>query len=95
MSPSPPADPDSDITLAASLGRSDDDSDYVDSSENSPTSLAKTPDIAGHISKLEARHKVLEVYIDAISRPTVIFSHTKEIEIPELADAETDPPKNL
>ena len=36
--PSPPVDPDSDVTLGASFLGSDGDSDYVESSENSPTS---------------------------------------------------------
>ena len=51
-SPSPPADLDSDVTLVASIGESDGNSDYVKLEENSPTSLANTPDLTGHISEL-------------------------------------------
>ena len=39
-------------------------------------------------------HKVSEGDLDSIARPTVIFSHTEDLEIPELADAKNDPPKN-
>ena len=56
---------------------------------------ANTPDLAGHISELEAMNKVSEGEINAIARPKVIFSHTDEIEITELADANTNPPKNI
>ena len=47
--------------LAAILGGSDGDSDYVDSTKKSPTSLSNTSDLgdlAGHISKLEAMYEV-------------------------------------
>ena len=40
-------------------------------------------------------HKVSEGKINVISQPTMLFSHTNELEIPELVDAETDPPENL
>ena len=43
----------------ASIGGSDGDSYYADSDEKSPTSLSNTPDLVGHISKLEAMHEVL------------------------------------
>ena len=59
-SPSPPADPDSDFIAVTSILGSDGDSDYVESAEDSPMILANTPDLAGHISKLEAMHEVLE-----------------------------------
>ena len=39
--------------------------------------------------------EVSEGNIDAIARPTMIFSHTGELEIPELAKAETGLPQNL
>ena len=58
VSPSPSADQDSDFTLVASTGESDGDSYYVESTENSPTIPANTPDIAGHIRKLEEMHEV-------------------------------------
>ena len=79
---------------ATSFGGSEDNSYYVQPSENSPTILVNTPDLAGHISKLEAMHEVLEGELDVIARPTVLFSHREEIEITELADAETNLPEN-
>ena len=33
--------------------------------------------------------------MDTKVQPTVLFSHTNELEIQELADAETNPTKNL
>ena len=93
-SPSPPANPDSDAVLAASFGRSYVNSDYVNSAKNSPTSLSNTLDLVVHISKLEAMHEVSEGELDAIARLTVILSHTDELKILELADAETNPPEN-
>ena len=39
-------------------------------------------------------HEVAEDEMDTTTRPTVLFSHTDELNIPELADAETDPPEN-
>ena len=68
--------------------------DYVESAENSPTSPANTLDLAGHIRELEAMHEVSEGELDTNTRPMVVFSHTDELKIPELAAAETDPPKN-
>ena len=44
--------------LAASFGGSDGNSDYFKSAKNSPTIPANTPDLAGHISKMEAMHEV-------------------------------------
>ena len=35
-------------------------------------------------------HEVVDGELNAIARPTVVLSHTDEIEIPELADAETN-----
>ena len=99
--PSPPADPDSDVTSVASFGGSYGESDYVELAKNSPIISSKTPDLKGHTRKLEKMHKVSEGEINAIVRPTVLFSHIDEIKIPELADAdadadaETDPPENL
>ena len=52
-------------------------------------------DLVGHISELKMMHEVSEEDIDAIVQPTVLFSHTEEIEIPELADAKTDPTENI
>ena len=78
----------------SNIGESDSDSDYVESAENSPTSLANTPDLVGHISELEEMHEVAEGELDAIARPTVLFSRTNELKIPELTNAETDPPEN-
>ena len=90
-SPSPPVDPESDVTSAASDG----ESDYVELSENSPTIPVNIPDLAGNTSKIEAMQEVLEREINTIDQPTVIFSYTNKLEIPALVDADTDPPENL
>ena len=66
MSTIPPTNPDSDVTLAASFGRSEGNSEYVKSSKNLPMSLANTPDLAGHTSELEIIHEVPEEEIYAI-----------------------------
>ena len=58
-------------------------------------SSANTLYLKGYNRKQETMHTVLEGDINDITQPTVIFSHTYELEIPELANAETDPPKNL
>ena len=92
-SPSPPVNPESDVMLVASIGEGDGNSDYVDSAENSPTSPTNTSDLAGHIIELEAMHEVSEGELDTIALPTVLFSHTDELKISELADAKTDPPE--
>ena len=52
-SPSPPANQDSDATLVASIGESDNKSDYVYLGKKSPTSPANMPDLALNIIKLE------------------------------------------
>ena len=62
--------------------------------ENSPKSPAITLDLVVHISKLEAMHEVLEGELNVIAQPKMLLSHTNELEIPELADAETNPPEN-
>ena len=94
-SPSRLANPDSDVTSAASFGGSDRDLDYVKLAKNSPTILSKTPDFTGHIRKLEAMHEILEGDINDIFQTTVLLSHTNMLEIPGLADAKTDPPEKL
>ena len=76
-----------------STGDSAGDSDYVESTENSPTSPANTPDLAGHISKLEKMHNIAESEIFKIAQPTVIFSCIDKLELPELDDADIEPPK--
>ena len=43
---------------------------------------------------MKVMHKISEREINVITRPTVLFSHTDEIKIPELANAKTDPPEN-
>ena len=92
--PSPTAIPDSDVMLAASFGGSDGNSDYVESDKNSPTIPYNTPDIAGHISELGGMQEVAEGELDTTARPTVLFSHTDELEIQELAVAKTNPHEN-
>ena len=66
VSPRLPADPDSDVTSADSFGGIDCDSQYVKLTKNSPTSLAVTPNLAGHIREKETMHEVSEIEIDAI-----------------------------
>ena len=56
---------------------------------------ANTLDITGHITKLEMIHKISEGDINAIVRPTVLFSHTNELKTPDLVDADTNPDENL
>ena len=68
--------------------------DHVESAENSSTSPANTPYLAGHISELEVMHEVAEGELVELARPTVLLSRIKELEIPELDDAKTDPPEN-
>ena len=52
-STSSPGDPYRDVTSVVSIGGSDNNSNYVKSAENSPTSPSNAPDLAGHISELE------------------------------------------
>ena len=79
----------------ASTVESDGNSDYVESTENSPTSPAKTPNLAGHIRELEEMHEVADSKIIKLTRTTVLFYRIDEIKLTELNDAETDPPENL
>ena len=94
VSPSPPANQDSDVQFVESIGGSDGDSDYVNSAENSPMSPANTPYLTGHFSELEEMHEVPEGDVVEIARPPVLFSRINELEIPELDDANTNPPEN-
>ena len=73
---------------------SDGNSDYIESSENSPTSPANTPDLEGHISELEEMHEVSEGNLVKLAQPTVLFSYIDKLELPELDNAETNPPEN-
>ena len=77
-----------------SIGGSDGDSDYVESAENSLASPANTPDLAGHIRKMEEINEIAEGALDTIVRPTMFFYHTDELKITDLANAETDPLEN-
>ena len=72
--------------MAASFVGSDGDSDYVKATKTSPTSPSDTPDLAGHIIKLEVMYEVSEGELDAIAQPTVLLSHTDDLKIPELAN---------
>ena len=76
---------------AASFVGSDRDSDYVESVKNSPMISSNTPYLNGYISELETMHGVLERETNTIIQPTVFSPHTNELEIPDLANAETDP----
>ena len=67
MSPSPPANPDSDVMSVASNVESDGNSDYVKLDKKSPTIPANTPELAGHINELEAMQEVSEGELTAIA----------------------------
>ena len=53
-----------------------------------------TPDPAGHIIELEAMQKVLEGELDSMAQPKVLLSHTDDLKIPNLANANTNPSEN-
>ena len=57
-------------------------------------SPANTSDLEGHTGELETMHKFSEGELDAITRPTVLFSHTNELKILDLANADTNLPEN-
>ena len=94
MSPSPPADQDSDVTLVASIGESDGNSDYVESAKNSPTSPANTLELEEQISELEKIQEVKEGDLVKLSVLTVLLSCIDELELPEIDDDKTYPPEN-
>ena len=52
------------------------------------------PDLSRHIRKMETMYEVLVEEINTIFRQAVLFTHTNEIKIPELSDAETYPARN-
>ena len=87
-------DPDSDVMSTYRYGGSNGDSEYDESTGNLPMSSAIKPDIAGHTRKLEMMYEVLVEEINSIVVSTVLFTHTNQIKITELADAKTDPTKN-
>ena len=93
--PDPPSDPDSDVTSMASFGGSDGNSKYVESTKKSPTSSSNTPYIAIDIRKLEIMHKVSLLDISDIFQPTMLFTHTNDLEIQELAHTNNNLAKNL
>ena len=62
----PPNEPESDFTSAAIFGGSDDYYEYAKSTKNSPLSSANTPNLAGHIRKLEMMHEISVEEINAI-----------------------------
>ena len=91
-SPSPPDDQDSDVTSVASIGESDGDSDYVELAKNSPKIPANKPDLEGNTSELEEMHEVAEGKFVELALPTVFFFCIDELKLPELNDADIDPP---
>ena len=88
-SPSPPANQDSGVAPVASIRESDSDWNYAKLNENSPTSPANTPDLAGHIIELEEMYEVVESKIFELTRPMVLFSRIDKLELPDLDDAKT------
>ena len=55
-SPRLPADTNSDVMSAAIFGGSNSDSEYVETTKDSPLRFPNTPDLTGNISKLEMIH---------------------------------------
>ena len=94
-SPRTPSEPDSDVTLTSRYGGSDGKSEYVKSTENSPSSSANMLEFSGHIRELKMIHEVTVGEINEIIQPTVLFYHTNKLKITELYDAKTEPTKNL
>ena len=94
MTPSLTADPGSDVTLAASSEDSDSKADYIKSCENLPMRLVNTPELAGHIRKIQLMHVVTAVDLKELSQQTNIFTHPKKVDPTELANDDTTPAKN-
>ena len=94
MTPRQTADPDSNITSAASSVESDGDLDYFKSHKNSPMILANMPEIKGKIQELQQMHKVAEVDLKEITQPIELFTQPNKLDPMELADDETFPAEN-
>ena len=89
-----PADPDSDVMLAASSGESNGNSEYAMSPENLPTSSANMPELEGRTQELQQMHNVAEEDIDTLARPTELFTHPDKLDPTELAADGTTLAKN-
>ena len=85
---------DSGVTLTASSGEIDGNSEYVKSPENSPTSSANTPELEGCIREIQYMHKDTKVDIDGIDQPTEIFNQTNELNPTDTSNNKTTLAKN-
>ena len=88
------AEHDSDVTLAASYGESDSDSDYVELCENSPTSSASTPELERYIHELQQMHEVAAVKLKEFTQLTELFTQSEEVELTNLSKDKTTPSEN-
>ena len=78
---------DGDVTLAASSGTNDGDSEYFKLTRNLPMSSANMLELVGHTREKEIMHKVSEEYIDKIVKSTVLITQTDELNSMELSNA--------
>ena len=79
MTPRLTANPDSDVTLAASSRESDCDSDYAELHKKLLTILANTSELAGRIHELQKMHEVSAVYLEDFSHPMELFTHPHKV----------------
>ena len=89
--PRPASKKDNDVTSVSSYGESDDDSDYVESRKKFPSSSVNTPEIAGHIRKLEKIHKVTTFEIREFYQTMEIFNCLDKVNFMEIANDENTP----
>ena len=88
------ANPDIYVTLAASYGESGGGSYYAELRKNFSTSLTSTPELKGHIQKIQQMHEVSAVEFEDFTQPTEIFTYHNEFKPTELADEDTTPAEN-
>ena len=62
--------------------------------ENLPTSLDNTPELAGHIHKLQQMHEVAAVNIKDFYQPTDIFIQPNEVDSTDLDTNNTTSTEN-
>ena len=82
------SDPDSDFMLTVSSRERDGESDYVDSRENLPTSLANILELEVHIQELQQMHEDNRLYLEDINQPIELFTQINKIDPTELSDYE-------
>ena len=94
MTPRQNSNPDSGITLAASYGKSDGKSYYVDLCKNLPPRSARTPELKGHTHKLQHMHEVALVDIEEFNYPTELSTHPNKVKPTVIANEKTIRPEN-